>query len=89
MFGSNAFYYRTLVLYMLFCFRFWLLEVESRDFSQAKKERTDLQIRIRFVRQACNTTTPPLNKQERTACIAGKVDKMTTIFTQNDNLGPF
>ena len=43
--------------------RFWLLGVESRDFSQAEKERT--------------------------ACKAGQIHKMTTIFTQNDNLGPF
>ena len=43
--------------------RFWLLGVESCDFSQAEKERT--------------------------ACKAEQVHKMTTIFTQNDNLGPF
>ena len=42
---------------------FWLLGVESRDFSQAEKERT--------------------------ACKAGQIHKMTTFFTQNDNLGPF
>ena len=42
---------------------FWLLGVESRDFSQAEKERT--------------------------ACKAEQIHKMTTIFTQNDNLGPF
>ena len=42
---------------------FWMLEVESRDFSQAKKERT--------------------------ACKAEKIKKITTIFTQNENLGPF
>ena len=42
---------------------FWLLRVESRDFSQAEKERT--------------------------ACKAEQIHKMTTIFTQNDNLGPF
>jgi hypothetical protein len=41
----------------------WLLGVESRDFSQAEKERT--------------------------ACKAGQIHKMTTFFTQNDNLGPF
>ena len=42
---------------------FGLLGVESRDISQAEKERT--------------------------ACKAEKIHKMTTIFTQNDNLGPF
>ena len=42
---------------------FWLLGVESRDFSQAEKKRT--------------------------ACQAGQIHKMATIFTQNDNLGPF
>ena len=42
---------------------FWLLGVESRDFSQAEKERT--------------------------ACKPEHIYKMTTIFTQNDNLGPF
>ena len=47
------------VLYM--SSSFWLLEVESRDFSQAEKERA--------------------------ACKAGQIHKMTTIFTQNDNLG--
>ena len=47
-----------MVLYM--SSTFWLLGVESRDFSQAKKERT-----------ACNTE---------------QIHKMTTIFTQNDNL---
>ena len=41
----------------------WLLGVESRDFSQAEKERT--------------------------ASKAEQIHKMTTIFTQNDNLGPF
>ena len=40
---------------------FWLLKVESRDFSQAEKERT--------------------------ACQAEQINKMTTIFTQKDNLG--
>ena len=44
-------------------FSFWLLGVESRDFSQAEKERT-----------ACNTE---------------QIQKMTLIFTQNANLGPF
>ena len=39
---------------------FWLLEVESRDFSQAEKERT--------------------------AWKAEQNLKMTTFFTQNDNL---
>ena len=43
-----------MVLYM--CSSFWLLGVESRDFSQAKKERT--------------------------ACKAGQIHKMTTIFTR-------
>ena len=38
-------------------------KVESRDFSQAEKERT--------------------------ACKAEQIQKMTTSFTQNDNLGPF
>ena len=52
---------RFMVLYM--CSSFWLLGVESRDFSQAEKERT--------------------------ACKAEQIHKMTTIFTQNDNLGPF
>ena len=28
-------------------------------------------------------------EKERTACKAGQIHKMTTIFTQNDNLGPF
>ena len=42
---------------------FWLLRVESRDFSQAEKERI--------------------------ACKAEQIHKMTTIFTQKDNLGPF
>ena len=46
---------------MSFCF--WLLGVESRDFSQAEKERT--------------------------ASKAEQIHKMTTIFTQKDNLGPF
>ena len=46
---------------MSFCF--WLLGVESRDFSQSEKERT--------------------------ASKAEQIHKMTTIFTQNDNLGPF
>ena len=41
----------------------WLLGVESRDFSQAEKERT--------------------------ACKAEQIHTMTTIFTKNDNLGPF
>jgi hypothetical protein len=41
---------------------FWLLGVESNDFSQEKK---------------------------RTAFKAEQIHKMTTIFTQNDNLGPF
>ena len=41
---------------------FGLLGVESRDFSQAEKERT--------------------------ACKAGQIHKMTSIFTQNDILGP-
>ena len=49
------------VLYMSSSFR--LLRVESRDFSQAEKERT--------------------------ACKAVQIHKMTTIFTQNDNLGQF
>jgi hypothetical protein len=39
---------------------FGLLGVESRDFSQAEKERT--------------------------ACKAEQIHKMTTIFTENDNL---
>ena len=42
---------------------FWLLGVESRDFSQAEKTRP--------------------------ACKAEQIYKMTTILTQNDNLGPF
>ena len=42
---------------------FWLLRVESRDFSQAEKEKT--------------------------ACKAEQIHKMTTIFTQKENLGPF
>ena len=46
------------VLYMSSIF--WLLGVESRDFSQAENERT--------------------------ACKAEQIHKMTTIFTQNDNL---
>ena len=45
------------------CSSFWLLGVESRDFSQAEKERT--------------------------ARKAEQILKMTTIFTQNDNIGPF
>ena len=52
---------KTKVLYM--SFSFWLLGVESRDFSHAEKERT--------------------------ACKAEQIHIMTTIFTQNDNLGPF
>ena len=40
-------------------FSFWLLGVESCDFSQAEKERT--------------------------ACKAGQIHKMTTIFTENGN----
>ena len=51
----------SLVLYM--SSSFWLLEVDSRDFSQAEKETT--------------------------ACKCEQIHKMTTIFTQNDNLGPF
>ena len=51
----------TLVLYM--SSSFWLLQVESCDFSQAEKERT--------------------------ACKAEQIHKLTTIFTQKDNLGPF
>ena len=43
--------------------RFWLLQAESRDFSQAEKERS--------------------------ACKVEQIHKMTTIFTQKDNLGPF
>ena len=50
-----------LVLYM--SSSFWLLRVESRDFSQAEKERT--------------------------AWKAEQIHKMTIIFTQKDNLGPF
>ena len=42
---------------------FWLLRVESRDFSQAEKEKT--------------------------VCKAEQIKKMTTIFTQKDNVGPF
>jgi hypothetical protein len=42
---------------------FWLVGVESRDFSQAEKERK--------------------------ACKADQIHKMTTVFTQNDNLRPF
>ena len=42
---------------------FWLLGVESRDFSHTEKERN--------------------------ACKAEQIHKMTTVFTQNDNLGPF
>ena len=49
------------VLYM--SSSFWLLGVESRDFSQAEKQRT--------------------------ACKAEQIHKMTTIFNQKDNLGPF
>jgi hypothetical protein len=44
-------------------FSFWLLQVESHDFTQ--------------------------NEIERTACKAEQIYKMTTIFTQKDNLGPF
>ena len=51
----------TWVLYM--SSSFWLLGVESRDFSQTEKERT--------------------------ACKAEQSHKMTTIFPQNGNLGPF
>ena len=50
-----------MVLYM--SSSFWLLVVESRDFSHAEKERT--------------------------ASKAEQIHKMTIIFTQNDNLGPF
>ena len=42
---------------------FWLLGVESCDFSKAEKEGT--------------------------ACKAEQIHKMTTIFTQNNNLGQF
>ena len=49
------------VLYM--SFSFWLLGVESHDFSHAEKERI--------------------------ACKAEQIDKLTTIFTLNDILGPF
>ena len=42
---------------------FWLVEVDSCDFSQAD--------------------------QERTACKTEQIHKMTTIFSQNDNPGPF
>ena len=42
---------------------FWLLQVDSRDFSQAEKERN--------------------------ASKAEQIHKMTIIFTQKDNLGPF
>ena len=49
------------VLYM--SSSFWLLGVESRDFSYVEKGRT--------------------------ACKAEQILKMTTIFTQNDNLGSF
>jgi hypothetical protein len=42
---------------------FWLLGVESCDFSQAKKERT--------------------------AYKAWQIHKITTVFTQNNNLGQF
>ena len=45
------------------CSSFWLLGVESRDFSQDEKERT--------------------------ASKAEQIHKIITIFTQNDNLGPF
>ena len=45
------------------CSSCWLLEIETRGFSQAEKEKT--------------------------ACKAEQIHKMTTIFTQNDNLGPF
>ena len=51
----------SLVLYM--SSSFWLLQVESHDFSQAEKERT--------------------------ACKAEQIHKMTTFFTQKDNLGSF
>ena len=50
-----------MVLYM--SSSFWLLGVESRDFSDAEKNRT--------------------------ACKTEQIQKMTLIFTQNDNLGPF
>ena len=50
-----------MVLYMWFTFG--LLGVESRDLSQAEKERT--------------------------ACKAVQIDKITTIFTQIDNLVQF
>ena len=42
---------------------FWLLGVESPDFSKAEKERTVYKVE--------------------------QIHKDTTIFTQNDNLGPF
>ena len=50
-----------MVLYM--SSSFWLLRVESRDFSHAEVEKT--------------------------ACKAEQIHKMTTIITQNNNLGPF
>ena len=43
--------------------RFWLLGVDSRDFSHTETDKT--------------------------ACKAEQIHKMTTIFTQNDSLGPF
>ena len=46
------------------CSTFWLLQVESSDFSLAEKERT-------------------------AACKAEQIYKITTIYTQKDNIGPF
>ena len=61
LYNSTENYLHTKVLYI--SSSFGLLGVESRDFSQAEKERT--------------------------ACKAQQIHKMTTIFTQNINLGPF
>ena len=54
-YSVSYFMRNTLVLYM--SSHFWLLGVESRDFSHAEEERT--------------------------ACKAEQIHKMTTIFTQN------
>ena len=61
LYNSTENYLHTKVLYI--SSSFGLLGVESRDFSQAEKERT--------------------------ACKAQQIHKMTTIFNQNDNQGPF
>ena len=57
-FQSHCFFFLYCLIWVLYMSSsFWLLRVESRDFSQAEEERT--------------------------ACKAQQIPKMTTIFTQN------